>query len=73
VPSKFYADISEDERKEWRQHPTTILALAMLAEFREEAADDVLTSSEGAPDTTVRGRIGFHRGIKETIELLERE
>ncbi len=71
--SDFYSKISVEERDDWRKHHVTQLALKMLHEFRANAARDVLEASPSRPPTETSDDIGFHRGVKECIELLENE
>ena len=71
--SEFYKDITVEERKDWREHSTTQLAIKMLREFRDGAARDVLEGAPSRPPHETADDIGFHRGINECIELLEKE
>ena len=73
MASKFYNDISEDERKEWRQHPTTVLAIEMLNDSLADSASTVLNGSPARKPEHTAYELGFHQAIKGCIELLTRE
>jgi len=69
----FYAKTLESERKDWRQHPMTEAALAMLKENRMHAAAAVLDASSTEPHATVIHNIAYHKAINDIIDMLEKE
>lgn len=73
MASEFYNKAYNEERKDWREHHMTKLAIQMLRDLQADAARDVLEASPSRPPTETSDDIGFHRGVKEAIELLERE
>lgn len=73
MAAKFYTDINEDERRDWRQGHVTRLAIDMLHELQADAATDVLNAApEQHPQRTAFEK-GYHAAIGECIELLTRD
>ena len=69
----FYSKTLESERKDWRQHPMTEAALAMLRENREHAARAVLEAPATESHPVITHNIAYHKAINDIIDMLERE
>lgn len=72
MASKFYKDLSVDERKDWRQHVATELALEMLRDTLAEVERELFAMA-GQSAEKLNWQLGVRLGVKECIELLERE
>lgn len=73
MASKFYGEISEEERRDWRQHSTTVLAIEMLNDCLSDQASRVLNGGVTRSPEVVAHEIGFYQAIKSCIELLTRD
>lgn len=69
----FYSKTLESERKDWRQHPMTEAAMAMLHENREHAALAVLNAPATEQHAVLVHNIAYHKAINDIIDMLERE
>lgn len=67
----FYSKRMAEERAEWRQHPMTQLAFALLRESREAAARGALETPASAAHQVVTANISYHKAIDDIVKLLE--
>jgi hypothetical protein len=67
----FYSKRMAEERAEWRQHPMSQLAFALLREQQAEAARVALEMPADAAHTHVVANISYHKAIADIIRLLE--
>lgn len=70
---KFYAEISEDERADWRKHEATKLALAMLRQRSEEHKSDAIACLVGGDKDNATIHASKAKGFDEAIDLMEHD
>lgn len=71
--SSFYEQTSEDERKDWRKHPVTEMAIAMLKEHARDVASEALKAIRANEDGAAKLKAGEADGVQFCIDLLENE
>lgn len=70
---KFYTEISEDERADWRKFEATELAMEMLAERAAELEQEALSLMRAAEFTKANHKAGQADGFREALSLLEHD
>jgi hypothetical protein len=70
---RFYSEISQDERSDWRKSEATKLALVMLRERAVEHVSDAVSCLTGGDTEKAKLHAGQAKGINEAIDLLEND
>lgn len=70
---KFYTEISEEERHDWRKMEPTKMALEMLAFIASETEREVLSHLMNGEHTKADLAAGKADGLRKAISLLEHE
>lgn len=70
----FHTEASKEERREWRSHPVTRLALEMLRDEAKAFERAVaVAAGANAPDGSVKVLAGKVAGLWQALDLLESE
>jgi hypothetical protein len=70
---RFYSEISQDERSDWRKSEATKLALAALRERATEHFNDAMSCLIGGDTEKAKLHAGQAKGLDEAIDLLEND